>query len=137
MYYFLMKHIDFNQKNDINHLIEDAYIMMNNKKRTQFENYHKITASLDKNKISKPIMSKYEFNQVISLRTNQLALGGKPFVNIQDFDIKTNMDFRKIALDEMKQGKLPYIVKRQLPNGKNEYFKIKDLDLIAVQYMMI
>ena len=110
---------------------------MNNKKRTQFEDYNKITASLDKNKISKPIMSKYEFNQVISLRTNQLALGGKPFVNLEDFDIKTNMDFRKLALEEMKQGKLPYILKRQLPNGKNEYFKIKDLDLIAVQYMMI
>jgi len=36
----------------------------------------------------------------------------------------------------MKQSKLPYIVKRVLPNGKNEYFKITDLDLTAVKHMM-
>jgi DNA-directed RNA polymerase I, II, and III subunit RPABC2 len=108
---------------------------MTTKKKVQFDDYQKTMVNLDKTKISKPIMTKYEFNQVISLRTNQLSLGGEPFIK-NEGDIRTNMDFRRIALEEMKQGKLPYIVKRQLPNGKNEYYRLKDLDIIAVQHMM-
>ena len=46
------------------------------------------------------------------------------------------MDFRKIALEEMRQGKLPYIIKRQLPNGKSEYFRLRDLNIVAIQHMM-
>jgi len=108
---------------------------MTSKKKVQFDDYQKTMANLDKVKISKPIMTKYEFNQIISLRTNQLSLGGEPFIKIED-TIKTNMDFRKIALEEMRQGKLPYIIKRQLPNGKSEYFRLSDLNIVAVQHMM-
>jgi len=108
---------------------------MTTKKKVQFDDYQKTIANLDKAKISKPIMTKYEFNQVISLRTNQLSLGGEPFIKIED-TIKTNMDFRKIALEEMRQGKLPYIIKRQLPNGKSEYFRLSDLNIVAIQHMM-
>jgi len=109
---------------------------MNTKKKVQFDDYGKVVASFDKSKISKPIMTKYEFNQVISLRTNQLALGGQPFINIEGNDIKSNMEFRQIALEEIKQSKLPYIIKRTLPNGKNEYFRLSDLNFIAVKHMM-
>ena len=45
---------------------------MTSKKKVQFDDYQKTIANLDKAKISKPIMTKYEFNQVISLRTNYL-----------------------------------------------------------------
>jgi DNA-directed RNA polymerase subunit K/omega len=109
---------------------------MNVKKKVQFDDYNKVIGSLSSVKISKPIMTKYEFNQIVSLRTNQLALGGQSFINIENYEIKSNMNFREIALEEMKQSKLPYIVKRVLPNGKNEYFKITDLDLTAVKHMM-
>jgi hypothetical protein len=82
-------------------------------KAPSFDDYNKVISSLDKPKISKPIMTKYEFDQFISLRAN-----------------------RKIALKELQEGKLPYIVKRPLPNNKFEYYRIGDLDLTAVQYMM-
>ena len=95
---------------------------MATRKKVNFDDYQKTMANLDKSKISKPLMTKYEFNQVISLRTNQLSLGSEPFVSIEN-TIKTNMDFRQIALEEMRQGKLPYVIKRQLPNGKSEYFR--------------
>jgi DNA-directed RNA polymerase subunit K/omega len=100
-----------------------------------FDECNKILASLDKNKISKLIMTKYEFNAIVSLRTSQLSLGAIPFVDIT-YDIKSNMDLRKIALEELKQNKLPYIIKRPLPNNKYEYIRIKDLNLNAVKYMM-
>jgi len=109
---------------------------MQKNKTPSFDDYNKIMANLDKPKISKPIMTKYEFNQVISLRANQLALGSPPFIDTTNLVIKSNMEMRAIALQELIEGKLPFILKRPLPNNKYEYYRIKDLDLVAVQYMM-
>ena len=105
-------------------------------KASKFDDYNKVIASLDKKKISKPIMTKYEFNQIVSLRANQLALGMQPFIDTTNLNIKSNMELRQIVLQELKEGKLPYIIKRPLPNNKYEYYRIGDLDLVAVQYMM-
>jgi len=89
----------------------------------------------NKPKVSKMIMTKYEFNGVISLRTSQLSLGAIPFVDIKD-EIKSNMDLRKVALEELRQNKIPYLIKRPLPNNKYEFVRLKDHDLNAVKYMM-
>ena len=99
-----------------------------------FDECGKILSTLDKPKVSKMIMTKYEFNQVISLRTCQLSLGAIPFVEINDV-IKSNMDLRKIALEELKQNKIPFDIKRPLPNNKYEFVRVRDLNLTAVKYM--
>ena len=106
------------------------------KYKTPFEDYNKVMAAVDKPKISKPIMTKYEFDQIISLRANQIALGAQAFVDTFDKKIKSNMELRQIALQELNEGKLPYIIKRTLPNNKYEYYRIRDMDLTAVQHMM-
>jgi DNA-directed RNA polymerase subunit K/omega len=80
-------------------------------------------------------MTKYEFNLIISQRTVQLSQGHIPFIDI-DIDVKSNMDLRKIAIDELKQGKVPFIIKRPLPNDKYEFVRVRDLDLTAIKYMM-
>lgn len=86
---------------------------------------------------STPIMTKYEFNQLISLRTTHLSLGAIPFIQIpEDHTITSNMQLRKIALQELKEGKLPYLVKRTMPNHKVEYWKIKDMDLSSVRNLI-
>lgn len=105
------------------------------KSKVIFDDYSKVISNLDKEKVSKPIMTKYEFDQIISLRANQLALGSPAFINIAEMTIKSNMEFRKVALRELQEGKLPYILKRPLPNNRFEYYRIRDLDLTAVQYM--
>lgn len=86
---------------------------------------------------SLPIMTKYEFDQVIGLRTMHLSKGAPPLVEVpSDFRITTNMHLREIALREMQEHRLPYIIKRPLPNGKTEYVRVGDLDLTAVQHLM-
>lgn len=100
-----------------------------------FDECGKILNSLDKPKISKLIMTRYEFNVVISTRTGQISLGAIPFVEIKE-NVKSNMDLRKIALEELKQNKIPFIIKRPLPNNKYEFIRVKDLSLSAVKYMM-
>ena len=80
-------------------------------------------------------MTKYEFDAIVSLRTTQISMGAIPFVEIND-EIKSNIDLRKVAIQELKENKIPYIVKRPLPNNKYEYIRVGDLNLSAVKYMM-
>jgi DNA-directed RNA polymerase subunit K/omega len=85
---------------------------------------------------STPIMTKYEFDQIISLRVTALSKGSLPFIDVpENFKITTNMELRKIALIELKENKLPMIIKRPMGNTF-EYWKIKDLDLSAVRYLL-
>ena len=106
-----------------------------NEIKQPFDECNKIFSSLNDNKISKLIMTKYEFNLIISQRTVQLSQGHIPFINI-DIDVKSNMDLRKISIEELKQGKIPFIIKRPLPNDKYEFVRVRDLDLTAVKYML-
>jgi len=100
-----------------------------------FDECGKVLASLSKPKISKLIMTKYEFDAIVSLRTTQISMGAIPFVDIND-EIKSNIDLRKVAIQELKENKIPFIIKRPLPNNKYEYIRIRDLNLSAVKYMM-
>ena len=106
-------------------------------KAPTFDEYNKVMASLDKEKLySNPEMTKYEFNLIMSTRTNQLALGAQAFVDVSNLKTQSNMQLRNVALQEFREGKLPYIIKRSLPNNKFEYYRIRDMDLSKVQDMM-
>lgn len=73
-----------------------------------------------------PILTKYEKAKVLGIRANQLNNGCKPFVNTTESD----MDGYLIAERELQEKKMPLIIKRPLPSGKNEYWKVNDLELI-------
>lgn len=73
-----------------------------------------------------PIMSKYEKTRILGQRAKQLNSGNKPFISVP----KNIMDGYLIALEELRQKKLPFIIRRPLPNGGSEYWRIKDLELL-------
>ena len=86
---------------------------------------------------SLPIMTKYEFDQVIGLRTMHLSRGAPPLVEVDaDFRVSSNMELRAIAIRELKEGKLPYMVKRPMPSGKTEYWRVSKLNLSPVMNLM-
>lgn len=105
-------------------------------KSTIIEDVSKTTENLNKQKISKLIMTKYEFDKIIGLRTMQLSNGAVPYVNIDNLIISSNMELRQIALRELREGKMPYIIERILPNNKKELIRVRDLDLVAVKERM-
>jgi len=97
--------------------------------------------NLDKKQENGPIaenlLTKYEFNQIIGLRTLHLSKGAPPLVELApDFRIKGNMELRAVALREMREKRLPYLVRRVLPNGKPEYKSLSKMDLAAVRHLM-
>lgn len=104
---------------------------------TIIETFDKIK-DYDKSKyISMPFMTKYEFNLLIGLRIMHLSRGAKVFVDIpSDYKIKTNMDLRNIAIQELKEKKLPYIIKRKMPNNKYEYWSVDELSLVVIEQLI-
>jgi len=105
-------------------------------KANNIEDSGKVLECLDNKKVSKLIMTKYEFDNIIGLRTMQLSHGSQPFVKTDIIKIKSNMELRAIALKELEEGKLPFIIERVLPNNKKEFVRVRDLDLIAIRDRM-
>jgi DNA-directed RNA polymerase subunit K/omega len=77
----------------------------------------------DENHTTYPFLTLYERTRIIGLRANQLSQGARPFITIP----KHITDVRDIARLELAQKKLPFIVKRPLPNGQFEVWRLSDL----------
>ncbi len=75
---------------------------------------------------SAPILTKYEFTRLVGMRAKQINDGAKPFIDVDPSVI----DGYAIALDEIKQKKFPCYIRRPKPNGKTEYWKLSDLEII-------
>jgi hypothetical protein len=73
-----------------------------------------------------PFLTLYEKTKVLSLRASQLSQGAAPFIEVPAY--LTNV--YEIAAAELAEKRLPYILKRPLPNGEYEYWRLADLMLI-------
>lgn len=73
-----------------------------------------------------PILTKYEKTKILGLRAKQINNGAKPFIQLKNPVI----DGYLIALKELEEKKIPVIIRRPLPNGGSEYWKLKDLEII-------
>ena len=82
--------------------------------------------SPDANHTTYPFLNLYERTKIIGLRANQLSQGARPFISIPAHIT----DVRDIARLELVQKKLPFIVKRPLPNGTYEYWRLADLMIL-------
>ena len=74
-----------------------------------------------------PFITKYEKARVIGERATQLNSGAIPMVEVEPSVI----DGYLIALKEFEEKKIPFIVKRPMPNGGCEYWKLSDLENIV------
>jgi DNA-directed RNA polymerase I, II, and III subunit RPABC2 len=70
-----------------------------------------------------PMLSKFEKARVIGMRMKQLNAGADAFVDVPS----DMMNTRVIAEMELAQKKLPFIIRRPLPSGASEYWKVSDL----------
>jgi DNA-directed RNA polymerases I, II, and III subunit RPABC2 len=80
----------------------------------------------DENHTTLPIMTRYEKAKVLGLRARQLNSGADAFIEVPPNII----DGITIANMELNQKKIPFIIRRPLPNGHSEYWKVKDLEIL-------
>ena len=82
------------------------------------ENYEE----LKKTYKSKPKLSKYEKTKILGLRAVQIKNGAKTLITVAPH-ITDELD---IAVEEMKQRKIPFILERNIGKSK-EYWKLEDM----------
>lgn len=98
------------------HLVESLSKITRNSDGIIIDDYHKTI----------PFLTKYEKTRVIGQRIQQLNNGAKVYVNVSDDIIDNNV----IAEMELKEKKIPFIIRRPLPDNTFEYWKLQDLELI-------
>jgi DNA-directed RNA polymerase I, II, and III subunit RPABC2 len=74
-----------------------------------------------------PILTQYEKARCLGIRAVQIEHGAIPYIQVQEHIIDPYL----IAEMELKHKKLPLIIKRPLPGGAFEYWKLTDLEIIT------
>ena len=73
-----------------------------------------------------PMMTKYEKTRILGQRAKQINDGATPFVKIPENVI----DGYLIAIKELEEKKIPFIIRRPLPNRGSEYWMVEDLEIV-------
>lgn len=73
-------------------------------------------------KITTPLLSKFEKAKILGVRAEMLSNGAEPVIS-KPYPNNTYL----IALEELRQKKIPLIIRRTLPNGNIEDWRLEDL----------
>ena len=96
----------------------------------EIENLAKITWNknniIDENHKTLPFLTKYEKTKILGQRAKQINIGHKPYIEVPSNII----DGYLIAQLELQAKKIPVIIRRPLPGGKSEYWKLSDLEIL-------
>lgn len=74
-----------------------------------------------------PYLTKYERARVLGQRAKQIETGAKPLVKVPE----SIVDGYIIAELELREKKIPFIIRRPIPGGGCEYWSIRDLEIVA------
>ena len=73
-----------------------------------------------------PILTRYEKAKILGLRAKQINHGSKPFIKVP----RDMINGITIANKELEEKKIPFIIRRPLPNGGSEYWNVSDLEVL-------
>jgi len=110
---------NFEEENVENKPEEDVKII---DKVIDFKQTYQNMASAGKVRRTIPFLTKYEKARVIGKRAMQISKGSPPLV-----DVGTLENPIDIALKELRERKIPFIIRRPLPNGDYEDFRVDEL----------
>ena len=72
---------------------------------------------------SVPYLTQFERTKILGFRSNQLSQGARPLIQVPSHVT----DVMEIARLELEQKRLPFLLKRPMPDGTYEYFRLQDL----------
>ena len=74
-------------------------------------------------RITRPWLTKYERTRILGTRATQIAMGAAPTVECPD-----ETDPLRIAEKELLEFRVPLVVRRYLPDGSFEDWKVSEMD---------
>ena len=97
-----------------------------NETEKEFIGYNEV---IEKNKKVKkktvPFLNKFEKARLLGVRIQQLSAGAQPKISTEGFET-----IKDIVDEELKQRKIPLIIKRNLPNGESEEWKLEEFEKV-------
>jgi len=79
----------------------------------------------DKKRRTIPFLTKYEKARIIGKRAMQISKGSIPLIDIGNLDNPID-----IAKKELFERKIPYIIRRPLPDGTYEDWRVDELRIL-------
>lgn len=97
-----------------------------NDENNEFLGYDEV---IDKNKKNKkktvPFLNKFEKARLLGVRIQQLSAGAEPKISTEGFET-----IQDIVEEELRLRKIPLIIKRNLPNGESEEWKLEEFEKV-------
>lgn len=103
---------------------EDKDIEEKNSKENDFKllTYKNVIENIEKKpKKTMPILTKFERARIVGTRLQELAYGAKPRV-----DTTGLKSIQEIVNKELEERQIPFIIRRNLPNGTYEDWKLEE-----------
>lgn len=89
----------------------------------EHDDHERTHTAENKEKISTPYMTKYERARILGTRAMQISRNAPVFVELEPHET----DPLLIAEKELREKKIPFIIRRYLPDGTYEDWPISDL----------
>ena len=86
---------------------------------TKEESYKKYYKDV---RVTRPYLTKFEKTKLIGVRAQQLSFGSEAMVELDG-----NESIVEIAVKELKEKKIPFLIRRYLPNQKYEDWRLTDM----------
>ena len=96
-----------------------------------FNNFNTNYKEMKKNYMTSPFLNKYEKTRIISERAQQLADGAVSLLK----NPKSYASVYEIAIEELKQKKIPFIIKRPM-HDHFEYWKLDCNDKLYIELII-
>lgn len=84
-----------------------------------------INKNNNKKKKTVPFLNKFEKARLLGVRIQQLSSGAQPKISTNGLN-----SIIEIVEEELKQRKIPLIIKRNLPNGESEEWKLEEFEKV-------
>jgi DNA-directed RNA polymerase subunit K/omega len=74
--------------------------------------------------------TKYEYTALVATRAHQIAEGAKPLVDLTGLKTSDPRFIELVAKREIAMRKLPFIIRRQMPNGTAEFWSAQEMEVM-------
>ncbi len=92
----------------------------------KFQTYKNVIQNIQRTtKKTIPFLTKFERARILGVRVQQIAYGAKPNVSSKGMN-----SIQEIVEEELKQRKIPFIIRRTLPNGMFEDWRMEEFELV-------
>jgi DNA-directed RNA polymerase I, II, and III subunit RPABC2 len=81
-------------------------------------------------RVTREFFTKYEYTALIATRAEQLAQGAKPLASLDGLKTSDPLFVWNVAKREIEQRKLPFLIRRQLPNGTSEFWSAQEMEVM-------